>query len=70
MIEEVLPPGKYVTELWGYKVGEQVRNHFGRKARIAYLYQAKDGQKLMVYAYADAPSGVQLIQEPKREDKK
>lgn len=63
---ESLPPGTYVTELWGYKVGETVKNHFGRKCRVAYLYQATNGQRFLLYAYTDVVSGVQLLQEPKR----
>ena len=60
-----LPPGKYVTELWGYKVGEKVKNHFGREARIAYLFQAENGGKFLIYAYDKEASGVQLLQGPK-----
>lgn len=70
VLGEALPPGKYVTELWGYKVGEMVKNHFGRKARIAYLYQGENGQKFLLYAYTDKVTGIQLLQEPKREDPK
>jgi hypothetical protein len=69
VLQQTLPPGKYVTELWGYKVGEEFKNHFGRKARIAYLYQATNGDKLLIYSYVDVASGVQLLQGPKRETK-
>ena len=62
-----LPPGKYVTELWGYKVGDKIKNHFNRDARIAYLYEANDGARFLIYAYDKEASGVQLLQHAKRE---
>jgi hypothetical protein len=70
IVEEVrksLPPGKFVAELWGYKVGETIRNHFHRKARVAYLYEADNGQKFLLYAYDSGFGGVQLLQTPKPE---
>ncbi len=66
-----LPPGRYVTELGGLKVGATIKNHFGRKARIAYLYLAASGQKLFIYQYENGSDGIQglesahLLQEAK-----
>lgn len=61
MSTETMPPGKYQTTLDNYKVGDTIKNHFHRTARITYLYLCDDGRKFLFYEDEKNGKGLQLI---------
>ncbi len=56
-----MPPGNYVLELGGHKVGETFKNHFSRRAKIVELFLCADGRQILVYEDERGSVGQQLI---------
>ena len=52
VLAESLPPGKYVTELWGYKVGEYIKA--GCTCPVLYPLGADVGRMIDAFRGWDA----------------
>lgn len=56
-----MPPGNYVLELGGFKVGAPFKNHFNRKAKVVELFLCADGRQILIYEDERGGVGQQLI---------
>lgn len=56
-----MPPGNYVLELAGKKVGDSFKNHFNRKAKVVELFLCADGRQILIYEDERGSVGQQLL---------